>query len=127
MCARNSRRIRLIELLRAQTMCNSMSLFLSKTKHCQDSFHNALDSKDLSALSRLVLDEEDSERRGEFGSALSTCFRVLSATGRCGNAELSLLWSSELCYEYLVILLRSEHTWTGFLKDFSLSCTLSWN
>ena len=124
MCTRNSRRIRLIELLRTQTMRNFMSLYSWKTKHCQDSFHNALNNKNLSALSRLILNEEDSERRGEFGSALSTCFRALSATGLCGNAELSLLWSPKPCYEYSAKLSRSEHTWTGLLKDSLHSCTL---
>lgn len=125
MCTRNSRRIRLIEVLRTQTMRNFMTLYSWTTKDCQDSFHRALDSEDLSALSRLILDEKVPERRSEYGSALSTCFKALSTTGLCDNAELSSFWAPQPGSEYLVLLLRSEHTWTGFLKDSSFSSTFA--
>lgn len=125
MCTWNSRRIRLIEVLRTQTMRNFMKLYTWKTKSCQKSFYNALNSEDLSALSRLILEEKYSERRAEFGNALSTCFKALSTTGLCDNAELSLLWAPLPGFEYLVLLVRSEHTWTGFLKDSIHSCTFA--
>ena len=125
MCTRNSRRIRLIEVLRTQTMRNFMKLYTWRTEQCRDSYHKALNSEDLSALSILMIDEKDPERRGEYGSALSTCFKALSATGLCDNSELSLFWAPEPGLEYLAMLLRSEHTWTGFLKDSVYSCTFA--
>ena len=124
-CTRNARRIRLIELLRTQTMRNFLKFYTWRAGDYQNSFNSALDSKDLSSLSRLILDEKDSEKRREYGSALSVCFKILSATGLDDNAELSLLWSPDPGSEYLATLLRSEHTWTGFLKDTVHSCTFA--
>ena len=125
MCTRNARRICLVEILQTQTIRNFMKPYTWKTKHCQDSFSSALNSEDLSTLPRLILDEEDPERRREYGSALSTCFKALFITGLDDNAQFSMLWSPEPGSEYVAILMRSEHTWTGLLKDSVYSCTFA--
>ena len=124
-CMRSARRVRLIEIMRTQTMRNFLKFYTWTIENCQSSFNAALNGEDLSSLSRLSIGEKNSERRREYGNALSTCFKVLSATGLGDNAELSLLWSPEPGSEYLATLSRSEHTWTGFLKDSVRSCTFA--
>ncbi|OAF98673.1 uncharacterized protein CC84DRAFT_1264875 [Paraphaeosphaeria sporulosa] len=133
LCTENARRIQLLHLLRSPGLSRYLKTicFQWNSSECELAYFEAL--KDRRSFRKFW--KEHPEWQRNIGDAINECFIALEDTGVDErDGALSALWvevfenedereadgsASEFAVaeEHLVVLRRSEHTWTGLLKD----------
>jgi hypothetical protein len=133
LCTKNARRIQLLHVLRSRVLRRYLKTICFEwiDRECETSYFEAL--KDRRSFRKFW--RVHPEWQKNIGNAINECFIALEETGVDErDDELSALWVEEFeddddceendsgcnfvaAEEHLMILRRSEHNWTGLLKD----------
>jgi len=133
LCTKNARRIQLLHILRSQGLRRYLKTICFQwiDRECETAYFEAL--KDRRSFRKFW--KEHPEWQLNIGDAINECFIALEETGVDErDDELLALWVEEFeddteceennsgcnfvaAEEHLIILRRSEHNWTGMLKD----------
>jgi hypothetical protein len=124
-CTRNARRCRLVRLLGSQTMENILKsiVFRWVSEECRKGFFAALNSTDATSFRQLYTSHP--EWQSDLGNAVALCLEALSETGTDESGDLTVFWVPEPGFEYVADLHRSQHSWTGLLRDSRDCCTMA--
>ena len=122
LCTQNAQRVRMIELLRTDSIRQLLKPFCWSDDRIRDEFYSAVSSTDPFALAAIW--EREKPWQEELGRVLLTCMRALCQTGYDDDREeFYALWmSSKSRWPKKVLLNPSEHSWTRLLRDTEDSC-----
>jgi hypothetical protein len=120
-CTHNSRRIRLVDLFGTRTILKLVDAINPiKDQECNSVVKEILSSDPVKLIDLYI---EKSEWREEIAGLVSSCLETLCDTGiKQEMAEpISLFWMYHH-EEYILMLPRSLHSWSGFIQDSLQSC-----
>lgn len=83
----------------------------------------ALASKDVQAFRKLW--DDNQTWQGDLQKLVSCCFEALGLCEVNANGEMSVLWMDDDNQGSSAIIPAGVSSWTGFLKDTELSCTMA--
>ena len=125
LCTFNAQRVRLVELLSTESVCNLLKPFKWSSELVKEEFFKAVLSSNPFAICTLW--EEKKGWQEEIGKVLLICLRALCQTGYDSNRkEFYALWMSPKSrWPKRVVLRPAEHSWVSLLQDSEDSCAVA--